>query len=224
MSVNTAEQLNQIEGDAPNAPVAIVALQSQTLTQVIQARLWLCGGLILAALAAMTAGTLIILYGPSGTEAAQIIEAGNFKISSSGFGAIFMTTSLLFGYFAYRSRPRLDLYPTARGASVSIDGRVSDSGGPDDDEPPPESPAGFGASGVNSARLHGAASASSPPFQVSFPQKNTDGGGVRDAADNSDGDDDDPPPSAPAGAGTGLGGSARALTGRVLGFSRSKRK
>ena len=216
MSVNTAEQLNQIEGDAPNAPVAIVALQSQTLTQVIQARLWLCGGLILAALAAMTAGTLIILYGPSGTEAAQIIETGNFKISSSGFGAIFMTTSLLFGYFAYRSRPRLDLYPTARGASVSIDGRVSDSGGPDDDEPPPASPAGFGAPGVSSARLR-----RSPPFQVSFPQKNVD------EVDDSDGggnDDDDPPPSAPVGAGTGLGSSARALTGRVLGFSRSKRK
>lgn len=170
MTSPTAEQLDRNDRESPDIPIAVVALKSDTLTAVVKARFWLSIGLVLASVVAMTVGTLIILFGPSGTDAAQIIETSNFRVSSSGFGAIFMTTSILFGFLALRSRPRLDLYPTSRGASVSVDGRlrsgvsrdgsvlmdgdISSDDSDDDDEPdpPPSAPAGAGLVGKASLR------------------------------------------------------------------------
>ena len=175
MTNQTAKQLDQNDQESPDTPVAVVALKSDILIEVVKARYYLSRGLIAAAIVAMCVGTLIILFGPSGTDAAQIIETDSFTVSSSGFGAIFMTTSILFGWLAYRSRPRLDVYPTSRGASVSVDGRlrrrVSRDGSlhsdgapasgalvdraPDDDDdpdPPPSAPSGEGSVSTASLR------------------------------------------------------------------------
>ena len=218
---NTAEQLDYLE-PAPviNKPPADVAAphHSPALLLVIFFKGLLSLSLVWVAWQTLQLGISISIDSALATQASQIFEWGEVKISSSGLGAIVMTTSVLFGWLAYRSRPRFDVQHGSGGASVSADGVRAEGGskgdgGPDDDEPPPASPAGFGAPGVSSARLR-----SSPPFQVSFPQKSTD----RD--DGSDGDDDDDPPPSPAGAGAGHGHSARARTGRVLGFTRSKRR
>ena len=224
---NTAENLDHLDpAPVPNTPpvVEVAPHHSPALLMVIFFKGLLSLSLVWVAWQTLQLGVSITIDAAVATQASQILEWGEVKISSSGFGAIVMTTSVLFGWLAYRSRPRFEVQHGPGGASVSVDGvkvvgsadgRVEGDGGPDDDEPPPASPAGFGAPGVSAARLR-----SSPPFQVSFPQKDTE---AEDGSDDG-GDDDDPPPSAPAGAGSGHSGSARALTGRVLRFTRSKRR
>lgn len=84
-----------------------VALAEIQLFQMhLKQRAIICYFMVFAALGTLLAGVVMLYVGIAGD---QIIwfESKSIKITAGGFGAITMTASVLWGYFAYRSRPEI---------------------------------------------------------------------------------------------------------------------
>lgn len=79
----------------------------------INAKTRLCIALIAGGMLALVVGLIVLLYGTARQDEA-VISAGGIEIHATGIGAVIMTTSIVWAFFAYKSRP---IYSRKREAS-----------------------------------------------------------------------------------------------------------
>ena len=96
------------EMDSPRVDVDIAFIQAKT-----KLSLALAGGGMLT----LIIGLAVLLYGVSGQDQ-TLIKAANIEISASGLGGVIMTTSVVWAFFAYKSRPT---YARTRQTSETYD-------------------------------------------------------------------------------------------------------
>ena len=84
--------------------------------------------LVVAGVACLYFGGNMLSMSLQGEAQSILFEvAGSFKITAGGFGAVVMTTSLVPFYFAYCSRPTIDLLPmSGNGYRIVSDGKSND--------------------------------------------------------------------------------------------------
>ncbi|MGF6549364.1 hypothetical protein [Paraburkholderia youngii] len=70
----------------------------------INAKTRLCIALIAGGMLSLVVGLIVLLYGAAGQDEA-IISAAGTEIHARGIGAVIMVTSILWAFFAYKSRP-----------------------------------------------------------------------------------------------------------------------
>lgn len=83
------------EDNRQSESVGIAMMKYRTIITIV---------LILGGILTLLVGTLILLFGSNANDSA-IIEMLGVRIDAKGFGAVVLASSLLWGFFAYRSRP-----------------------------------------------------------------------------------------------------------------------
>ncbi|MGF6780302.1 hypothetical protein [Paraburkholderia sp. GAS334] len=83
----------------------------------INAKTKLCLALAAGGMLALVIGLVVLLYGVTGQDQ-TLISAAGVQIHASGLGAVIMTTSVVWAFFAYKSRPS---YTRQREASEKYD-------------------------------------------------------------------------------------------------------
>ncbi|WP_438465944.1 hypothetical protein [Marinomonas sp. PE14-40] len=84
-----------------------IALAEIQLFQIhLKQRAIICYSMVFAAFGTLLAGIVMLYVGTAGDQIVWL-ESKSLKVTAGGFGAITMTASVLWGYFAYRSRPEI---------------------------------------------------------------------------------------------------------------------
>jgi len=86
----------------------------------INAKIKLCLALAAGGMLALVIGLIVLLYGVTGQDQ-TLIRAAGIEIHASGLGAVIMTTSVVWAFFAYKSRPG---YARQREASEKYDSKA----------------------------------------------------------------------------------------------------
>lgn len=84
----------------------------------LKQRAAICYAMVAGGVITLFSGVAMLSVGISGDQMVWF-ESHSIKVTAGGFGAITMLASVLWGYFAYRSRPEIRYFGPTRSLSLT---------------------------------------------------------------------------------------------------------